>query len=314
MPEKMKILIAYDGSSCADAALDDLRYAGLPRVAEALIMSVADVFLPPPLSQEAALSAQVPVAVQQAWARAAHAVEEAHALALQAQARVLTYFPAWDVRAEACADSPAWAVIKQADTWQPDVVVVGSHGRSAMGRMLLGSVSQKVLTEAHCSVRVGRGRRQPDATSVRLLIGVDGSPDAAAAVQAVAAREWLTGSEARLVAVLDARMRTALAPTHPPVESWTTTEDADEQAWVPKMVDAMAEPLWNRGLIVSSVIKEGDPKQVLLDEAEHWGADCLFVGARGLSRIERFLLGSVSAAVAARAHCSVEVVRPRRTV
>jgi nucleotide-binding universal stress UspA family protein len=108
-------------------------------------------------------------------------------------------------------------------------------------------------------------------------------------------------------------MHTALAPTHPPVEEWTTAGDADEQAWVPKMVDAMAEPLWNRGLIVSSVIKEGDPKQILLDEAEHWGADCLFVGARGLSRIERFLLGSVSAAVATRAHCSVEVVRPRLT-
>jgi nucleotide-binding universal stress UspA family protein len=57
-------------------------------------------------------------------------------------------------------------------------------------------------------------------------------------------------------------------------------------------------------------MKEGDPKHVLLDEAEQWGADCLFVGARGLSRIERFLLGSVSAAVAARAQCSVEVVRP----
>jgi nucleotide-binding universal stress UspA family protein len=217
------------------------------------------------------------------------------------------------VRAEAGADAPAWAVIKQADTWQPDVVVVGSHGRSAMSRLLLGSVSQKILTEVHCSVRVGRSRHQTEATSVRLLIGVDGSPDAAAAVQAVAARAWPTGSEVRLVAVLDARMRTALAPSRPPVETWATVGDADEQAWVPKMVDAMAEPLWNGGLIVSSVINEGDPKQVLLDEAEHWGADCLFVGARGLSCIERYLLGSVSAAVAARAHCSVEVVRPRRT-
>jgi hypothetical protein len=53
---------------------------------------------------------------------------------------VQTVFPAWDVRAEACADSPAWAVIKQVDTWQPDLVVVGSHGRSAVGRWLLGSV------------------------------------------------------------------------------------------------------------------------------------------------------------------------------
>jgi hypothetical protein len=47
MSEKMKILIAYDGSDCANAALEDLQRAGLPHVAEALIMSVADVFLPP---------------------------------------------------------------------------------------------------------------------------------------------------------------------------------------------------------------------------------------------------------------------------
>jgi nucleotide-binding universal stress UspA family protein len=241
-------------------------------------------------------------------------VEEAQTLAQRAQTQVLTYFPAWDVRAESCADSPAWAVIKQADTWQPDVAVVGSHGRSAMSRLLLGSVSQKVLTEARCSVRVGRGRRQTEATSVRLLIGVDGSPDAAAAVQAVAAREWPPGSVVRLVAVLDARMRTALAPAHPPVEAWTAAGDTDEQSWVPKMVDAMADPLRARGLSVSSVIQEGNPKQILLDEAEQWGADCLFVGARGLSHIERFLLGSVSAAVAARAYCSVEVVRPRQTL
>ena len=77
-----------------------------------------------------------------------------------------------------------------------------------------------------------------------------------------------------------------------------------------KTVDAMAAPLHTRGLTVSSVIKEGDPKHVLLDEAEQWEADCIFVGARGLSRVARFWLGSVSAAVAARAYCAVEVVRP----
>jgi hypothetical protein len=51
------------------------------------------------------------------------------------------------------------------------------------------------------------------------------------------------------------------------------------------------------------------PKSVLPDEAASWGADCIFVGARGLSRFERFRLGSVSAATAACAHCSVEIVR-----
>jgi nucleotide-binding universal stress UspA family protein len=63
-------------------------------------------------------------------------------------------------------------------------------------------------------------------------------------------------------------------------------------------------------VIVSSVVDAGDPKRVLVRHAEEFGADCIFTGATGFSsRAERFLLGSVSAAVAARAHCSVEVVR-----
>lgn len=313
MSDKMKVLIAYDGSSGADAALDDVPRAGLPRVAEALIMSVADVFLPPPSSPVPAVPAQVLMAVQRARAQAAHAMEEAHILALQARTRVLTSFPAWDVRAEVCADSPAWAVIKMADTWQPDVVVVGSHGRSAMGRVLLGSVSHKVLTEAACSVRVGRRPRQTDEGPLHLLIGIDGSPDAAAAVQAVAMRVWPAGSAARLVTALDARMYTALACRGLPSATGAEARDEDERAQISHMVEAMAAPLRTRGLTVSSVVTAGDPQQVLLHEAEHWGADGIFVGARGLSRVERLLLGSVSAAVAARAPCSVEVVRPRRT-
>jgi nucleotide-binding universal stress UspA family protein len=309
MSEQMKILIAYDGSDCANAALADLQRAGLPRVAEALIMSVADVFLPPSSSPAPDLPAEVPVAVQRAWVQATHAVEEARALVQHARTHLLTFFPAWDVRAEACADSPAWAVVKKADTWQPDLIVVGSHGRSALGRLWLGSVSQKILTEARGSVRVGRSHHQTNAPSVRLLIGVDGSPDAAAAVRAVAAREWPAGSVARLVTALDPRMSTALAFMRLSGQTGTEMSEADESAWMSRTVDAMAAPLHERGLAVSSVIRAGDPKHVLLDEAEHWGADCLFVGARGLSRVERFLLGSVSAAVAARAPCSVEVVR-----
>ena len=54
----------------------------------------------------------------------------------------------------------------------------------------------------------------------------------------------------------------------------------------------------------------GDPKQVLVKQAAQWDADGIFVGVRGLSRLDRLLLGSVSAAIAVRAACSVEVARP----
>lgn len=60
------------------------------------------------------------------------------------------------------------------------------------------------------------------------------------------------------------------------------------------------------GLIGSSDEAAADQ---LVEEAETWNADCVFVGAKGTRGIERLLLGSVSSAVAARAHCSVEVVR-----
>jgi nucleotide-binding universal stress UspA family protein len=67
------------------------------------------------------------------------------------------------------------------------------------------------------------------------------------------------------------------------------------------------------GLEVTSIINGDDPRRVMVEEAEHWEADSIFVGTSGKGRVGRWLLGSVSAAVVARAHCSVEVVRPRET-
>jgi nucleotide-binding universal stress UspA family protein len=83
----------------------------------------------------------------------------------------------------------------------------------------------------------------------------------------------------------------------------------DSTVLAQSIADSLAEKLRAAGLIATAIASEGDPKRVLLDEAEEWQADCIFVGARGLRRIARFLLGSVSAGVAAQANCSVEVVR-----
>jgi nucleotide-binding universal stress UspA family protein len=65
------------------------------------------------------------------------------------------------------------------------------------------------------------------------------------------------------------------------------------------------------GLNVSSVVEEGDPREALVRQAQTWNADTIFVGARGLGRVERFLLGSVSSATVSHAPCSVEIVRHR---
>jgi nucleotide-binding universal stress UspA family protein len=287
----MKILIAYDGSSCADLALEDMRRAGLPRQAEAMVLSVSELWMPVVEGVGAGavrIVGALPVSL-----------EKAETLAQTACERVQSYFPDWTVKAEARLGAPATVVIERADEWRPDLIIVGSHGRPALGRFMLGSVSQKVVTETHCSVRVARGGGSDAEAPARLLIGVDGSPDAEEAITAVAARVWPANSKARVVIALD------------DVVSEVINQIEGGRAWIQETIEAAGARLRAAGLTVSSQIRKGDPKSILPAEAESWGADCIIVGARGLNRFERFRLGSVSAATAARAHCSVEVVRLR---
>jgi nucleotide-binding universal stress UspA family protein len=62
-------------------------------------------------------------------------------------------------------------------------------------------------------------------------------------------------------------------------------------------------------LTVSQDIPKGNPRSVILDEAEAWGADLIVLGSHGYTGLKRVLLGSVSQAIAAHAKCSVEIVR-----
>jgi nucleotide-binding universal stress UspA family protein len=234
--------------------------------------------------------------------------QEYLALARRGAARLVLMERDWDVKSETAAGSPATALIEKAEEWGADLIVVGSHGRTTLGRLFFGSVSQKVLSEAHCSVRVARGRVEEPDTPVRLIIGVDGSKGAEAAVEAVASRKWLAGSEARIVNATWAEPQLTSQRMGGPLIEWI----AGEKARIKKMVDAAVARLSAAGLRTTDVVKEEEPKRLLIGEAESWGADCIFVGARGMGRIERFLIGSVSSAVAARAHCSVEVVRANK--
>ena len=314
MSQKMKLLIAYDGSECADAALDDLRRAGLPRDTEAVVLTVADVWGPPALPAAydritSDMDREIRARAQELRQHMAQAVEEARLLAVNASQRIQSMFPVWAVSAEACAGTPGWELIKKADELQPDLLVVGSHGRTALGRALLGSVSQKVLNEAHCSVRIARGRADADSSVVRILVAVDGSPDAGAALQAVATRHWPAGTEIHLIAADD--------PFTHPAGGYALWDHATQQPesneetreWISKVIEGPTQLLRAAGLNVSHAIRWGDARHVILEEAAEWKADSIFAGARGLGRFQRFLLGSVSTAVAARAHCSVEIVR-----
>jgi nucleotide-binding universal stress UspA family protein len=289
MQGMLRLLIAYDGSVCAEAALDDLPRAGLPAALEAVVVTVADVILPPPDAKADvdALPARVLEVVWRARARVEQAVQAARAVAERAVKRVKADFPGWVVRGEACGDAPAWAISKMAERYQTDLIIVGARRHSvAGGRLILGSVSQRVLYEAQCSVRVARCADAWRCGPVRIIVGFNSSPDAAVAVDAVVSRAWPAGSEVRFVTALGTGM--------------------------PALAAVPADKLRAAGLSTSHIIREGKPGHVLLDEVEKWDADALFVGTRDIHGMQHLLHGSVASAVAAHATCSVEVARPGR--
>lgn len=312
MSERMKILIGYDGSECADAALQDLKRAGLPSEADVLVMTVADVFIPPPISKEDMFPPHIPAVVRRAHEEAAKAVEEALELSQKFKDQLASLFPHWELSAEACADSPAWGLIKRAWKWKPDLIVVGSHGHSSLGgRLIMGSVSLRVL-EAHTSVRVARGRSEVDDLPVRVIVGVDGSANSQEALNIIATRSWPRGTQVRLVAALDTVFCVSPMPKDKAVVKWFEVSNENDLISLRQIFESWADRLRQVGLVASVELKEGDPKTLLIEEAESWNADSIFVGAKGIRGIERLMLGSVSAAVAARAPCSVEVVRVKQ--
>ena len=305
-----RILIAYDGSPCAEAAVEDLSRAGLPEEIAACVLSVADVWLPSnPDGPQPEFPAAASAAVRKARESAVAAVNNASALAARAADRLKTVFPKWKIESAACADSPGWGILTRAANWKADLVMLGSHGRSTLERLFLGSVSQKVAAEAVCSVRIARPRQHPHHSRLRIVVAADGSPDSLKAVREVAGRVWPNFCEFRIVTVLDPRLESAVALPEVYGALWAQKQDVAARDAICRMVEHSAKVLFDAGLTVETHLLDGDSKHELLKHAENWEADCIFIGARGQHHGRRLALGTMASAVAGRAHCSVEIVR-----
>lgn len=300
MPKK--VLIAYDGSECSNAALDDLNFAGLGDDVEARVVSVAEVWLPPAAQGETEISAA------KLNVKTVALLDEAKRLTTHAAKKVAADFPKWKVSSIVRSGSPAWEVVLLSDEWKPDLVVVGSQGQNALSRALLGSVSRRVLAEARCSVRIARSHHS-SGEAAKILIGVDGSEGSQAAVKEVGRRLWRKPTEVRIMLFDDPFVPSFISEFVPSLSA-TGTETKEEQSWAEQVLRDCESCLNLPNVKLTTEIREGNPKNDLPHLAEEWGADCIFVGSTGFSsRLERFVLGSVSDAVASRSSCSVEVVR-----
>jgi hypothetical protein len=109
----MKILIAYDGSRSSDSALDDLERTGLPETGEALVVTVAEVWLPPPGSDNG--NGNTPEFIKEIVRKHREKGERwlasAEMMARHAQERLRNILPNWNINSKATYGSPAWEIL-----------------------------------------------------------------------------------------------------------------------------------------------------------------------------------------------------------
>jgi nucleotide-binding universal stress UspA family protein len=217
----------------------------------------------------------------------------------------------WPVKADVILDSPRHALPRIAELHDADLIMLGSHGRGTVGRLLLGSTAQAVLRHADSSVEVVRKppAEKNYADGMRVIAPTDGSEHAEFALQVISQRPWPGGSEFRIVASPDYPGLLGEYPYYVPEQLAELTSGGRDHA---KQSAKNGQKLLMAGGLRTSqeVIESMDsPANAILATAEAWRPDLIVMGSHGRTGFDRLVLGSASETVALYATCSVEVVR-----
>jgi len=304
----MKILVAYDGSDFAIEAVDDLLFAGLPDKCKVVVLSVTDDYYPLLAPGSSGIVAEYISLEEMDSDMVSKPLRESVINAKEGAELIQELFPNWQVAPETNIGAPASAILEKANEFKPDLIVVGSHGRTGLKKILLGSVSLKVLSGAHSSVRLAR-KHDSKANPLKVLVGFDGSEDAEKVIKVLEHRNFPRDTAIKLISALEIYYAPSLPYSAVAVEEALIESMTERERLFDEKLAKVAQRLQLRYPNTDWDIVRGNAKHALLDVATKWGADEIFVGARGMTNLERIFLGSVSSFVAGHAHCTVEVVR-----
>jgi nucleotide-binding universal stress UspA family protein len=173
------------------------------------------------------------------------------------------------------------------------------------GQFLSGSTTRAILRVAPCSVEIVRA---VEAQIAKILLATDGSECSEEAARSIAARPWLAETEVRVLSAVELSV-SLFQPPFPRSAMETIRSPAMQHSQ--DAIDAASKILRERGMHTSEAVSVlvDAPKAIILEEAARWVPDLIVVGSHGRRGVSRFLLGSVSEAVAMEARCSVEVIR-----
>lgn len=147
---------------------------------------------------------------------------------------------------------------------------------------------------------------------MKIILATDGSPFSIAMIKEFANRPLPLNTKVKIISVYEGASLMNVAPMGVLTEYYVN-EDVNSSQFAENSVSEAAKIIRNKNPELSILTEaiEGVPKNVIVDEAEKFGADLIVLGSHGYDVVDRFLLGSVSQSVALNAKCSVEIVRKK---
>lgn len=295
----MRVLMAVDGSEHSRRAKVLLQRACGGRAHRVTVLNVT-----PPVTRGADGVESITEALKRSGRALAEAVAgELKAAGLAAAAAV-----------EESAD-PADAILDRAEEDGAGLVVLGARGLTPFKTFLLGSVSQKVSRHFAGSVLIARA--VPGKGPLRVLAGVDGSYGSRRALAFLGELGLPKDARVTLLHVVETMPSTLAWGVDPGLvaggyEALQRSYDRDLKARRKAGARILADAAGRlKGFKPRAQVKlaEGHAVQKVLEAAEAMDADLVVLGRRGLSKTERFLMGSVSHKVSAHAPCAVLIVK-----
>jgi nucleotide-binding universal stress UspA family protein len=203
----------------------------------------------------------------------------------------------------------AGAILSFSEEMHADLVVIGTQGHSGLGRLILGSVAERVLRKASCPVLTvppGAPRALADTSAVRhVLCPVDFSASSAAALRW--ASVWAARAGERLTAIHIAELLPE-APL-PPSEEYAAYRQALIDNASRTLAGAVAEAIPSTARVEQEVVV-GTPAVDILRLAGERHVDLIVMGVRGRGAVDLAVFGSTTQQVVRRASCPVLAVHP----
>jgi nucleotide-binding universal stress UspA family protein len=202
---------------------------------------------------------------------------------------------------------PFLEIIQVAKEKDVDLMAIGTHGRAGVDRVILGSVAERVVRDAHCPVMVVKSEKYVGFK--KIIVPIDFSDYSRLALEYAAATARAHKSKLTILHIYEESF------VKPYVNAANSEEEANE---IIKAIEQVNESKYDEflktinlsGVEYEKLLKKGIPETEIAEIAMEQQANLIVMGTHGRSGIKHILIGSTAEEVVRTVHCDIVVVKP----